>query len=284
MKIKGRKIISKKPSPDSEMDYRRVIAKIKPVQALPFELKVVVYGRAGAGKTTFASTFPKPILLIDASEQGTDSILDVKGVDVLRLANWDDINDAYWYVVKSKKYKTVVIDTISNVQDFAIKHVLAENNKSDEEVGGWGTMSRKDWGKVSTLMKTEMLNFRDIPGVNIVFIAHDRIFGGGEESEDNADGAITPEVGPRLMPSVASTLNAAVGVIGNMFVREHVREIKIGKKTKIKRSVQYCLRVGPHAYYTTKLRKPKSIAAPAFIVDPTYDKVVDVMSGKSEEK
>lgn len=281
MKFKSTK--KNKPVSDDATDYRKVISKIKPVSALPLELKVVCYGRAGSGKTTFACTFPKPLLIIDASEQGTDSVLDVKDVDVLRLSNWEDLTDAYWYVKKSKKYKTVVIDTVSNCQDFAIKHVLEENSKSDEEVGGWGTMTRKEWGKVSTLMKTELLNFRDLPGINVVFIAHDRIFGGAED-EENTDGAITPEVGPRLMPSVASTLNAAVGVIGNMFVREHVRELKIGKKTKIKRSVQYCLRVGPHAYYTTKLRKPKQIAAPAFIVDPTYDKVVDTMSGKSEEK
>lgn len=83
------------------------------------------------------------------------------------------------------------------------------------------------------------------------------------------------------MPSVVSTLNAAVGIIGNTFVRETIREFKVGKRKIKKRKVEYCLRIGPHSMYITKIRKPKSIEVPPYLVDPDYDDIIDVMKGEA---
>lgn len=258
-------------------DFKAVMGKIQPVKALNPELKVVLYGKAGTGKTTLAATFPKPGLLIDIAEMGTDSVNDVKGLDVLRPTSWEDIEQVYWMLKKGSKYKTVIIDTVSQLQDLAIREVT---KKESSVIGGWGEISRQQWGRVATMVKTKVLDLRDLP-INLVFIAHDRQFGNTEEGEE--DGAIAPSVGPRVMPSIASTLNAAVGIIGNTFIRETSREIKIGKKKIEKRKISYCLRVGPHASYVTKLRKPRGIEAPAFVEDPSYDKIREVMKGEDRE-
>jgi len=252
---------------------------IEPVSQIENTLKVVLYGGAGTGKTTTAASFPGPILDIDVTEKGTASVSDVKGLSVLRPQEWQDVVDAFWYVKSEKKFKTVMIDTVSNLQDLAIRQILEDAGKDDEE-SGWGIMTRRQWGQASTMMKALLGDFRDL-SMNVVFIAHDRVSNAGEEAEEGMeDGQIMPQVGPRLMPSVASWLNAAVGIIGNSFVRERSREVKIGKKKVVKRQVEYCLRVGPHAYYTTKLRKPKSIVVPAFVTDPTYDRIIAVMRGE----
>lgn len=266
-----------KNSGPKDPDYRAIIKDIIPVGDLDLEMKLVFYGKAGTGKTTLLSTFPKPILILDISEKGTDSIRDVKGVDVIRVRTWDQLDKAYWYLKQEghKKYKTVGLDTVSGAQELAIKKVLEEKGLEPEEgkLGGWGTMAKRDWGAVSSDLKSLIFNLRELP-MNVVYIAHDRVSKEEEDEDDNS--AIAPSVGPRLMPSVASVLNAAVGVIGNTFIFEEVRKIKLGKTTKTKHITGYGLRIGPHAYYTTKVRKPKSIIVPAVMKDPSYDKIKEL--------
>src|SRR5690606_7836569 len=87
-------------------------------------------------------------------------------------------------------------------------------------------------------------------------------------------------VGPRLMPSVAAILNASVKVIGHTFIREVVKR----NLDSIDRKTYFCLRLGPHPYYITKIRKPKDTKCPEYIVDPSYDKIIDIMRGKSPDQ
>ena len=91
---------------------------------------------------------------------------------------------------------------------------------------------------------------------------------------------LVPEVGPAVMPSIATHLNANVSIIGNTFIRIKRTKLKRGNKTTEKEDAQYCLRVGPNPVYTTKMRKPRGIKAPAFIEDPTYRDIKEVMKGE----
>lgn len=237
-------------------------SKIRPVASLPKILSMLVYGRSGTGKTTFAGSFPKPALLIDIQEKGTDSIANMEGIDVISVTTWSELEEVFWYLKNEKKYQTVILDQISSMQDFAMTHAMAEEGKD--------VMSQRLWGVVSGLMKTWLLNYRDLveEQMNVLFIAHDRA-SKGEGSED--DDTIDPQVGARLMPSVAGMLNGAVKAIGNTYVREVFLEDK-------SRKVEYCMRVGPHAYYTTKLRNPLGTECPEFIVDPTYAQIMGLMA------
>lgn len=255
-----------------------ILSKIKPVAKIVKPMKIVVYGRSSTGKTTFASSFPGPLLLIDCNDKGTDSVTDVKALDVLPATTYEEVKQAYWMLESGKHpYKTVIIDTMSMLQEFIIRKVLEEANKGDEEAGGWGTMTKKEWGEVSTILKADISHFRDL-SMNVVFVAQDRV----SNSDDGAgdEGQIAPEVGPRLMPSVASYLNAAVDVIGNTFIREQVSVIKTGMKKTEKRKIQYCMRIGPHSSYITKVRKPKGIEVPRYIVDPTFQKLSELKQGE----
>ncbi len=242
--------------------------RIQDVSKLPSRLSCLFYGRSGTGKTTIACSFPKPLLLIDLNDKGTDSVRDLKGVKVFSAEDWEDLEDIYWHIKKSKDlYKTVVLDTVSMMQGFAVDKIT--NGKKDV------TLHQKQWGQVGALVMAKIFQFRDLP-LNCVFLAQDRISKGSDEDDEETDGQILPEVGARVMPSVATQLNAAVNIIGNTFVRETITKVKTAEKKIVeKRKVDYCLRIGPHAYYTTKVRKPKSVEVPAFILDPTYEKLVD---------
>jgi len=238
-----------------------IIERITPVKALPKVLSMLVYGRSGTGKTTFAGSFPTPALLIDIQEKGTDSIANLDGIDVISIDKWSELEEIFWYLKREKKYKSVILDQVSSMQDIAMQHAMAEEGKE--------VMSQRLWGVVSGLMKTWLLNYRDLvdEGINVLFIAHDRA-SKGESGED--DDTIDPQVGARLMPSVAGTLNGAVKVIGNTFVREVFLEDR-------SRQVEYCMRLGPHAYYTTKMRNPMGTSIPESISNPTYSRIMELM-------
>ena len=227
-------------------------------------LKVVIYGKPGTGKTTIASTFPKPLILLDLKENGWVGVKDVKGLDPVRVKDWESFQEAYWYLQENKDgYKTVVIDTVSAVQDLVLDYIARKRKVK---------LTKKDWGEIASLLKPFITQFRDLD-MNVIFIAHEKVF--NVEEDDQAEG-IDPSVGPKLMQSVASTMNAAVDIIGQSFIRE--------KKINDKNYMQYCLRVGPHPYYITKIRKPKDSEVVSVLVDPTYKDLLDLIKGENNEQ
>lgn len=236
------------------------------------------YGRSGTGKTTLACSFPGPILLVDIRDEGTDSVSDVKDLAVLEVAEWDGLDDLYWYLKENPtKYKTVVIDTITQAQQLLVEEIASGRNLKSKAPGDWGTMTKQDWGEVASKLKVFITNMRDLP-LEVVFLAQDRVFNVDEDFD--ADGAIDPEVGPRLSPSVRDHLCAAVSTVGNTFIRERMVRVKVKGKEVERSRKEYCVRLGPNSYYITKLRKPKHIEVPDFLVDPTYEDFLELISGE----
>lgn len=258
---------------------RKVTTNAPPVQItevseLPSLMAALIYGRSGTGKTTIASTFPKPLLLLDIREKGFDSISNVKGVDIAQLTTWDEFEEVYWYLkAGDTKYRTIIVDQISQLQDLAILRAMKDAGKEPDDA-----IAQRNWGQAAGLMKTWLLNYRDLIdiGINVVFLAHDRTTDSDTETDDRLD----PSVGARIMPSVASFVNGAVKIIGNTLIRESF-SVEGNKK---KRKVEFAMRIGPHAIYTTKTRSPVGIESPEVIVNPTYDKIVAVVKGEYREE
>lgn len=231
------------------------------------------YGRSGTGKTSLAGTFPTPILILDIGDKGTDSISDVEDCFVWDITEWVDIEVAYYYLkANPDEYATVVIDTVTGMQQACIVDILDVKNKETKNAGDWGTMTKREWGDVASKMKSLITDFRDLSG-NTVFVAQDRIFNMDEEDTDDI---LMPEVGPRLSPSVAAHINAAVSVIGNTFIKQKT----VVRKGKEEERTTYCLRVGPNPLYTTKLRKPRGIVPPAYLVDASYEDIMEQVKGE----
>lgn len=250
------------------------LPEIIPVSELPSVMAVLAYGRSGSGKTTFSSTFPKPALILDIREKGTDSVSNVEQLDMAKLSSWEEFEAIYWYLKGGMhKYKSVIIDQVTQLQDLAINKAMRENGKELTD-----QVSKRDFGGGAGLMKTWLLNYRDLveDGIHVVFLAHDRT---AEGTEDGDDDQIDPVVGPRVMPSVAAFLNGAVKIIGNTFIRE---TWTLENKKRIT-NIEYAMRIGPHPYYTTKTRSPVGVTAPAVIVNPSYDQLVAVMQGTYSE-
>lgn len=257
----------------------------KPVAEVKYHGSTALYGRSGSGKSTLASTWPKPILYLNIKDNGTDSIADVEDVDVKDIETADDLKEVILWCAKQANrdklvYKTVVLDTMTQLQGILINEMGVNKKLSakGKRAGDFGTLTKQDWGQIAGDLKAVIMDIRNLP-VESVFIAQERVFNLGDEEDDGAD-QLMPEVGARLMPSVNSDLMASVSVIGNCFIRLKSEKTKVDGKTVKTLHKLYCLRVGPNEVYTTKIRKPKGIVAPDFIVDPTFRKIRDVMKGK----
>jgi phage nucleotide-binding protein len=252
-----------------------IAERIKPVEESTNGLSAVFYGRPGTGKTNLAATFPKPVLLLDILQDGTDTIAGIKGVDVIKVTNWTDTEELYWMLSKGKnrsKYKSVIVDQVTEAQDLAMKHVLTEGGKDVDDV-----MSKRSWGEVSGEMKTFISNYRSLvkSGKHVAFLAHER----SNEGDESDEGQIDPSIGPRLMPSVAGFLCGQVSVIGNTFIREKYLQ-KGGKR---ERRVDYAMRIGPHGIYTTKVRHPVGAYTPEVVVDPSFDTIMAIVKGRYQK-
>ena len=249
-----------------------ILKKATPVHEVDDYVTALIYGRSGSGKTTLASTFPKKILLLDIHDRGTDSIWDVEGIDVINVESWLDFEAIYWALQKGEhEYKTVVIDTVSNLQDLAIKEV-----KRREHVEIDGAMSQRLWGDTSRIMSQWIYAYRDL-NMNVVFIAQERSKRGTDD--DNYDDQLDPEVGPAVIPSISKVICAAVKVIGNTYIRQITRPSTKNPGQLVVQTT-YMLRVGPHPFYITKVRSPKSFKLPGSLKDADYAAIRALMRGE----
>lgn len=257
----------------------------KPVAKVKYHGSTALYGRSGSGKTTLSATWPKPILLLNIRDNGTDSIADVEEVDVVNIDSSEDLlEQILWLTKKANKgklpYKTIVLDTMTQLQGILIEELgekLKEKLKG-KKPGDFGTFHKQEWGIIAGEMKAVVMNIRNLPAESI-FICQERIFNLGDDEDDGLD-QLEPEVGPKIMPSVKDDLNASVSIIGNTFIKLKIEKKKEDGKTVREVKKLYCLRIGPNAVYTTKIRKPKGIVAPDYITDPDFAKIKSIMKGK----
>jgi phage nucleotide-binding protein len=123
-------------------------------------VKMLVYGQAGAGKTSLIPTLPNPVAF--SAEGG---LLSIQGADIpfIEIASMDDLKEAYSWVSESdeaKGFDSVALDSISEVAEVVLAHELRKNKDG-----------RAAYGELNTTMNELIRSFRDLLGKNVLMTA-----------------------------------------------------------------------------------------------------------------
>jgi phage nucleotide-binding protein len=243
------------------LDYSSFAEGIEDITAESEDhIKALFYGPNGTGKTTVAGTFPGPVLVLDCNEKGT-KVLVGTGSKKRLVTTFDMFQMAYWYLKDGKHpYKTVVIDTVTNLAEITMRSILGEDVTRMPHKG--------DYGANSQILKRWLLDFRNLP-MNVVFICQEK-----RDSDDDIESE-TASVYPQLSPAVRGILGGGVDVIGNTYIKE-VDDSENPGKVKVK----FCMRIGPNSKYLAKCRTPRGAKCPASIVNPSYAALRKIMRGE----
>ena len=123
-------------------------------------VKVLVYGQAGAGKTSLVKTLPNPIVL--SAEGGLLSIQDAD-LPYIEISDMDTLKEAYTWLAESdeaKAYQSVALDSISEIAEV----VLTAEKKATKD-------PRQAYGAMQEQMADIIRAFRDLPGRHVYMSA-----------------------------------------------------------------------------------------------------------------
>jgi len=113
-------------------------------------VKVLVYGQAGAGKTTLIKTLPNPVIL--SAEGGLLSIRDAD-LPFIEISSIADLREAYsWLVDNAKDFSSVAVDSISEIAEVVLN---AEKKVAKDPRQAYGAMQEQ----MTDLIRA----FRDLP-------------------------------------------------------------------------------------------------------------------------
>ncbi len=122
-------------------------------------VKILVYGQAGAGKTTMAATMPKPIII--SAEGGLLSI-QAANLPYIEVNSMATLMEAYEYVASAAgaEFESVVLDSISEIGEVVLIHEKSINKDG-----------RAAYGEMAVQMTSIVRAFRDLPGKHVLMTA-----------------------------------------------------------------------------------------------------------------
>jgi phage nucleotide-binding protein len=123
-------------------------------------VKALVYGHAGAGKTSLIATLPRPIVL--SAEGG---LLSIASTDTayIEISSMASLMEAYEWLTKSNEaqgFDSVALDSISEIAEV----VLAEELRKNKD-------GRAAYGELNNIMAGMIRAFRDLSGKHVYFTA-----------------------------------------------------------------------------------------------------------------
>lgn len=122
-------------------------------------VKLLVYGHAGAGKTTLAASMPRPIII--SAEGGLLSIQHA-ALPYIEVSSMETLREAFDYVSgeHGADFDSIVLDSISEIAEVVLIHEKAVNKDG-----------RAAYGEMAVQMTSIIRAFRDLPGKHVLMTA-----------------------------------------------------------------------------------------------------------------
>jgi hypothetical protein len=123
-------------------------------------VKLLVYGAAGAGKTSLIPTLPSPIVL--SAEGGLLSIQDAE-TPYLEITTMAELQEAYKWLAESAEaaqFESVAIDSISEIAEVCLNYEKKINKDP-----------RAAYGAMQEQMADIIRAFRDLPAKHVLMTA-----------------------------------------------------------------------------------------------------------------
>lgn len=191
-----------------------------------------LFGRNGAGKTTFLSTIPKdyPTWVLAADNENMDPLVGHEHIKTPILREWKQMGDYYEMVRKAysvhprawEKFpgipRVVAFDTWTRMQALAA-NMLTKYTPAEFEVAqkyietaprlpkGW-----EAWQQIGALASEWMRNWERLP-VHLIFLFQEQ----EKESREGSELSV-PKIGPMMTPLAVQAAKDTLKIIGRLYV------------------------------------------------------------------
>lgn len=178
---------------DAPASAPKAVQYVKPTIQSVFSLteqngvKIMVYGKAGMGKTRLLSTAKMPLILSaekgllslrkrirEIREQTNNPYFDLPAIEV---ATVEDLKNVHTYLTTDPQaremFLTIGLDSVTEIAEVTIANALRTNKDG-----------RKAYGELYTDVVETIRLYRDLSGYHVVFIAQE------ETEKDGATGAL----------------------------------------------------------------------------------------------
>lgn len=219
----------------------------------------VLYGKSGSGKTEVLSTFPKPILYLQFGDDGSGTIAtkdEIKGIQVKDVPH---LKNLLTEAKKDKKYATIAVDTFSLlVNEWIDTNAVKKGKRVTQQMWGDLKTDTEEIVKLASLLSKSKI---------VVLTCH--------EGTDSFEG-LEDEIMPDVRPSVSRGARTYLEAIANFGIHTTILKKTMDDGKEVFR---YAAHIGPNPYYWTKTQKAASIKLPKLVINPTYDKLMNLFEG-----
>lgn len=193
---------------------------------------IMVYGPVGAGKTHLAGTADdsketSPVLILDV-EGGAMTLRRKKNIDVVPVRSIKELIEVHNKIKmeKTPHYKTVVIDTMTELHSLDMQHIMKELVERRPDLNP-DVASQREWGIAREHMRRIIRAFRDLP-CHTIFIAH---------SVEDKDDSNTIHIAPSFPGKLKTEIPGFVDIVGYLYTQTEKdqleRRLQLAKTRRI---------------------------------------------------
>lgn len=172
-----------------------------PMDGIPMDLSMIVFGPPKVGKTQFGASFPKSILL--ECEPGGAKYQRCRKLDI---ESYDQLKEAYKLLSKDKTYETIVIDSLDRVAQWIEAEICREMGIGHIMAAKKGQKHGEQWGEYVKRALAFLEAWKHL-GKRMIFLAHTK------KVETDGDGLV---ISPKTINLYGQAANRVVSIVDNI--------------------------------------------------------------------